>query len=323
MKIDKFLEHYEDGRSRVDVTVFVTDRSKYVGGSEIGQCIRKIWYAKHQPVPDKTNGFAARGKWMEGYVVRTLLAAGLPLRSAQGEQMELTEGPLMATPDGYLEFNDGCQVVEIKSVDPRTNFDNLPKSNHISQLKQSMTLMARSGKADCKKHGGILLYVDASDYSRVVASPVPYEDVFDAHSKRANRILRARTPARLDRGGRVGGEGRVCSYRSPCGVLDAQTSQSDQKRANRGSVLDRYVHEYAKIQTAEKAQKERKAELKNSIQMEMQSRNSTSLVVNGVPVTLQQRNGSKTIDRKAAAAAGVDLSPFEKVGAPSTVLKVG
>jgi hypothetical protein len=46
------------------------------------------------------------------------------------------------------------------------------------------------------------------------------------------------------------------------------------------------------------------------------------MIVGNIEVSMSLTKGRASLDRKAVAAAGIDLTPFEKVGAPVERLNV-
>ena len=120
------------------------DRTQFLNASEADYCIRQLWYMKHMPEAAKPQewGFARRGTHAEKYVVESLLALNsVEMRHAGEEQLSFQVGRLSATPDGTFRINDGpWRGIEVKSMDPRTNRSNLPKSAHVHQLQLAMAL---------------------------------------------------------------------------------------------------------------------------------------------------------------------------------------
>ncbi len=58
------------------------------------------------------------------------------------------------------------------------------------------------------------------------------------------------------------------------------------------------------------------------IKAELAKKKTDKADVDGRLVSVSTSAGRKSLDRKAVEAAGIDLTPFEKVGAPSTRLTV-
>ena len=142
------------------------DRVNGVGASEIGQCARKVYFAKN--AGDRVYGAASdedfesawgaalRGRLLEDHFWVLALRAryGDKLLYAGEAQQTLTSDFLSATPDGLLVDQpraalaalgvpdiggDGSVVVECKSIDPRARLDE-PKPEHRYQAVVQMGL---------------------------------------------------------------------------------------------------------------------------------------------------------------------------------------
>jgi hypothetical protein len=301
------------------------DRSKYMNASEADSCIRRQWYAKNgYEGEDQDWGYARRGSHGEKYIVESLRAANVPLLLAGEDQDSLTddEHRLAATPDGVLAWDDkDMEVSEFKTIDPRTNRLNLPRSAHVTQLQIAMWLLNQNVLKETPAVGGWLVYMDASNYNDIVQHWVPFDaKIADRLAPRAKKLLRARSADALDREGKRTGECNRCPFKGPCGVsLDPQPGR---KRSNRGSRLDAMAQRFLELKDQENALKEEKDNLKEDIKSELHKRDVAQTVVGSVEIKLTMVKGRTTLDKKAVKAAGIDLSPFEKEGAPSERLDV-
>ena len=141
MTIRAVLDEYAHTLQRA----FAADRSQTVGASEVGQCARKIFWAKNEGDPicgaqrdsDYTDTWGARvrGTVFEEQVWTPALRArfGDRLLLAGNEQRTLVAGFLSATPDallieqppdalahlGVLDIGGDAIVLECKTADPR------------------------------------------------------------------------------------------------------------------------------------------------------------------------------------------------------------
>ena len=86
--------------------------------------------------------------------------------------------------------------------------------------------------------------------------------------------------------------------------------------SNVGPLMD----EYAEIKEQIAALDARKKELDVELRPLLEGRGE--VVHNGVMFTCVMVPGRKSLDKKAVEAAGIDWSPFEKVGAPFTQMSV-
>jgi hypothetical protein len=159
------------------------DRAETIGASEIGQCARKTWFAKHGATPDSDYedswGARERGNLIENHhwepAIRSYLTDTYGERVefllAGEDQETLVDGYLSATPDGLvvnrsnqvltiagvdLEPNDGL-VLECKSIDPRVELKAEKGRARLSDAGADRPApSARSG--DQHHQGGHYLY---------------------------------------------------------------------------------------------------------------------------------------------------------------------
>ena len=313
------------GAEQLDADKFDYDRKLWLNASEAGTCIRKQWFERNQPEDGDEDswGYARRGIHAEKYIVSALLAANVPLRNAAAEQLTVQdeERRLSGTPDGVIIYDDEWVVPEFKSIDPRVNKKNLPKPEHVLQLEINMELLAKSTSVIMR---GVLIYMDASDFDDIIQFDVARRPaVLDEQAKRAKKLLGTRKVSMLDREGKArGGKecNTMCRFKKVCGVTDVDPSS--RVRANRGSAFSTAAVEYLNINEIEDQHKIRKAELKEVIIGELALRRANKADVGGIRVSLDNRAGRTTLDKKAVSQAGIDLSPYQKTGAPSQALTV-
>ena len=304
-------------------------RDQYLNGSEALSCIRKQWYAKNGAAKEPENwGFARRGTHGEKFLVDSLLAANVPLRFTGEDQLSLQDEKrkISSTPDGIIQYDDVWIVPEFKTIDPRTNKGNLPKPAHVAQLEIAMELIA--GQID-RPAGiiaikGVLIYMDASNYHDIVEVPVARNPaILDQMAKRASKVLRTKDVGNLDREGKRNGGNEcrsMCPFRDVCGVHAEKAV--DRKRANRGSSLDGSAIRYMALKDQEAGIKVEKATLQEDIKSGLAQRGTNKVMVGSISVSMSIIKGRLSLDKRAVAAAGIDLSPFEKIGNPSERLLV-
>jgi len=179
------------------------DRNTSVGSSEIGGCIRRIWYTKHGVAPDpnftQDLGAAERGNAIEDWMVLRIqdalkhdpVYADWDLLHAGPDQMTLVDTPQSATPDGVLVHKPtGAAInLEIKSQDPRIYETSIAaQPAHKIQVIQSMGLVRRRTKY--QPESGILIYVNTSFVTQYRPYVVNYTDSgYQALRKRAADIM--------------------------------------------------------------------------------------------------------------------------------------
>lgn len=107
--------------SAANKRTFAHDRTKSVGGSDVGQCLRKTWFNKHVATHgfqcdegfEQSSGATDRGSVYEDEVwapaLRAHRPAGSKLLFAGENQETLHKGLLSATPDGlFINLNRDC-----------------------------------------------------------------------------------------------------------------------------------------------------------------------------------------------------------------------
>lgn len=311
---------------------FDYDRNAWGNASELATCIRKQWYKKHQPdaAGRDERGYARRGHVGEAFMVAGLRAANVPLLYAGSDQITLQSPThkVSGTPDGILDVDNVWHVVDLKTLDPRVNRNrDFPRKHHVEQIKINMALaeLLLDLPQGTTWGTGLLVYMDASNFDDLVQMEIEAEpDVLEEYAKRTSKILRTKSAGALDREGKAGGGKEcqtACDFKAVCGV-DIEEGVTASGRGNKGSALADDANLFVSL----KGQAERITEslngLKESIKAELRKRKVNEIVVDGIEITLSETAGRKSLDQKAAAKAGIDLSPFQKVGASSERLLV-
>lgn len=322
-----------DALSRFDPKV----RASYMNASEADSCIRKQWYMKNaeDKAEDQSWGFARRGRHGEIYMVNCLRAANVDLRYAGDDQLSIQcdDTLVSCTPDGIVVDHEAEALigVEFKTMDPRTNQANLPKAPHVTQLQLCMDLIDaykdRFDLPDYPFSHGVILYMNASNFDDIVEKRVQYvEDRAGQLHQRAKRLLSAKSATRLPREGKVAG-GRecttMCAFKAVCGIdVAPEATSTPRERVAMTTTLERAVGGYWDAKIEEDDASKRKAALAEIIKDQLHKQGLAEITLGGRQVQLQQVAGRTTFDKKAAEKAGLDLSPFEKVGSPSERLIV-
>ena len=235
---------------------FGHDRQKTIGSSEIGACALRIGRRKLGVAADKSykdsGGFAMRGNVMEDHVCVPILRraieklGGRLLYAGQKDQLSLVnkKAKASATPDGLAvgvprdalakygvkdllsnaDANEKpCFLIELKSIDPRKNMDKLPDPKHVDQVNYALGLF-RSYKEDYVPDYALLIYTDASDYSKITPFTVKFdEDGFMGQLARAKHLFNAvdagpKAVEALRPEGKVAGgkECKTCEFAAKC-----------------------------------------------------------------------------------------------------------
>ena len=313
------------GRSIIEEErVFNIDCSKYMNASEAGGCIRKQWYEKHDPrarAPEDL-GYAWRGRAGENYMIESLLQANVPL-AIRGEQHSIAddETRIAATPDDVITYDDEWTPLEIKTIDPRTNRRNLPRDAHVTQLKISMALVDHDYDNPGIKRG-LLVYMDASNFNDIVQFEIEFDaGILERLAPRARKILNTKKVDNLDREGKTSGDCKYCPFTEACGV-DVADTRTKSGRGNKGTSLDVSAGVYIELKESIAEMRATQDVVKEDLKRELKKRKTHEITVGGIEVKLTETAGRASLDKKAVKKAGIDLSPFESVGAPGERLDV-
>jgi len=218
------------------------DRTKYVTASEIGYCARKIkldkiamlaggYTAEAGTIMSSADewGFFERGHNVEAWAVETIKrATNEDLRYTGKDQVSFTCGVQSGTPDGvfFHENASAFTVLEIKSVDPRTNFNKLPKFAHVDQVMQNADIIAES--LDLVPLGGEILYVDASNYKNMRQISIEYDLEHAAKlEKRAELIMSTERPEDLKPEGIYLDHCKFCAHTAVCSKMIRASQQGE------------------------------------------------------------------------------------------------
>ena len=210
----------------------VLDRTQYVTASEVGYCERKVWLDKealrasgYKPeagtVMPADWGMLERGHNIEAWAVEQIRrGTNYELLYAGNEQVSFASDYQAATPDGVFKLEDGSYQLEVKSIDPRTNWNNLPKPVHVDQVMQAADLVSYS--MDLPPIGGMLIYIDASNYKKRTQFHLPFDpDHANRLQDRAERIMKCNDPAELQPEGMYKDHCKWCAHTARCGALNA------------------------------------------------------------------------------------------------------
>lgn len=335
---------------------FAGGREATIGASEIGKCARMVGYKKKGIDRDasyvESSGFTTRGSIMEDAVivpiVRTWVAAhgGKLLWAGQSEQMRIEDlkNFAAATPDGLatnmprdclapygvVDIGKSEQLyLEFKSIDPRANEGKLPKPEHVAQVNYAMGLVRRADKT-LKPEFALIVYVDASDYSKISAYPVKYDhDGFKAQIGKARGIMSATDPETLRPEGKIegGGDCRYCEFSERCLGYSAMVPKAvqgvDTETAEEIAAVARAIVEVGDDIKALGLDKSRlEAELRELLIAAQTKRvDAGEFRVSWTSVAGRASYDNDGL-RAAAAKKGIDVDAFKKEGKPSDRLQV-
>jgi hypothetical protein len=331
-------------------------RENTVGASEIGQCARKIFFAKNEgdwltgSSRDQDHvenwGATLRGRLFEDHVWVPALRTryGDKLLFAGGDQRTLVYGPLSATPDGLIINlptdalahlgvpnigGNASVVVEAKTIDPRVALDQA-KPEHVYQAIVQMGLLRELSQH--RPEWAIISYANASFLDDVIEFPIEFDPATYANARaRAAQIMTAKTPNELRPEGWVSGaaECSYCPFTTACGRMRHAVP-------TKGTADPPDPQFVAELVDLAREAKSRRAdmeaataslrEIEHEIRERLRSRGLRRIVGNGTSITWSAVKGRPSYDmlaiREAAKEAGVDITQFETAGDPTDRLTI-
>ncbi len=302
------------------------DRSEFLTASESWNCARQIWFSKHLDYDPKSSGwgFFERGHNVEAWVVDLVKEAGYELMYSGKDQVTLVLGNLSATPDGLL--NDGVEqiIIEIKSIDPRSKQE-LPKHEHVMQVQLQMVLFNHLDEFDASPERAWIMYVDASDYSKIQVFEVKYDaSMFDKLSNRADMILGANTAMSVPAEGKVDGSCKFCAFTDECGeaiIESLPTGDKELDGEDLAAMNSMLIYRQGAYIAEKKAATHRK-EAEEKIKAFMTDMGRAKIVCDGYSVSYTEVAGRKTLDKKRLEEEFGDLDEYYNTGKPTTRLSI-
>lgn len=343
ISIKEMLHSYAAGLQKT----WQHDRLSTVGASEVGQCIRKTWFAKNEVALDAgyvdRYGAKLRGDIIEAhYWVPGLLSSlpdGMQLLYAGENQRTLVDGYLSATPDGLLigverdclahmgisDIGGECLAVEAKSIDPRVDIK-VEKPEHSFQTQVQMGLLRHA--TECKPAYALISYVDASFLDDVREFAVPFDpNIYTVAKSRARLVMTSEAALELPPEGKIAGgdECKYCAWSSHCAhVTVAGIPQADAASLGQNAATE--LKHLRDRERALDAQQDTTAtehsQACEDIKEFLRANGVRGYRGDGWSVAWSSVKGRKTIDQTAVDAAGLDLSPYQKPGKPSDRLIV-
>jgi CRISPR/Cas system-associated exonuclease Cas4 (RecB family) len=318
------------------------DRSAFLTSSENLSCLRSLKFRKlHGDVRTGGWGMMERGHAVEAWVVdqleERLLAQPDATLEFYGFMQRSFVDPalrLSGTPDGLLTIGARRKtryLVEIKSVDPRTNLESWdrPKPQHEAQVQQNMHLLQKAGMP---VKTALVFYIDASNFERCRQFEVTFDPaVVERFAARASNLFSAKRPEDLPAEGLTNGGCTYCTFTEQCSAIQ-QANKAPLPGATKAPPalpdfaprgISDTIRAYAEANAERKALEEREKDLGNKIKEYAQQENQTVLRTSRFVAEVKEVAGRKTLDVAAyEAATKVPAEDFYKVGKPSLRLEV-
>ena len=330
------------------------ERTSTVGASEVGQCVRKTFYAKNSDDPvyavqrdvDHVEAWGAqlRGATFEQSVWVPALKAkyGGRLKFAGAEQRSFESGFLSATPDALLtevpsdilaplgipDIESNCLLLEAKTVDPRVKLE-APKPEHKFQVIVQLGLVAEV--TDFKPRCALLSYADASFWNDVVEFPIKFDaSIYENAQRRAAAVMTASKASELPPEGWIAGghECERCPFAKTCGIErhampGASTAVADPQFI--AEIRDLACDVKRQQGIADSAETQARHS-KHEIRERLRAKGLRRVSGDDFSVVWSPVKGRTSMNiaalKKAATAAGVDVTEFEQIGEPTDRLDV-
>jgi len=323
------------------------DRAFTLGASDIGQCSRKVFFAKHggerNPGYVETWGATLRGQMIEQVFWVPALRArfGADLKFIGDRQRQFKRGFISATPDALLtnaprdilaslgvpDIGGDCLLLECKSIDPRVKLD-APKPEHHYQVIVQLGVVRET--TDYQPCFGVLTYIDASFWDTITEFVVAFDpDIYASAKTRAVKVLAATAASELPPEGWIAGgkECERCPFTKACGierraVPSNGTCADPQFAAELRELAVAYKARQADVAAAEARLRESQHEIKERLRAKQLRRvDGDDFWVTWTPVKGRQGYDVKALSA-AAAAAGIDVDQFETGTTPGERLDV-
>jgi hypothetical protein len=329
-------------------------RASTIGASEIGQCARKIFYAKNADDPvyairrdaDYVDGWGAQQRGVafeQAFWVPALRAKyGSRLKFAGSEQRSFESGFLSATPDALLTevpanilaelgvagIESDCVLLEAKTVDPRVKLDG-PKPEHRYQVVVQLGLVRET--TPFMPTYAAISYTDASFWSEITEFAVKFDpDVYATAKRRAAKVMTARDASELPPEGWIAGghECKYCPFVTACGIARHAVPEASNAAVDPQFIAEArdLAREAKRHQSAAAAAETQLRNVQHEIRDRLRAKGLRRVAGDDFSIIWSPVKGRQSFDVKAlktaAIAAGVDVAQFETTGEATDRLDV-
>jgi CRISPR/Cas system-associated exonuclease Cas4 (RecB family) len=283
------------------------------------------------------NGFAERGHAIEAWLVnklKPLEKLGYKFEYMGKHQRSFYDAELgvSGTPDGVVTLPDGEVVLlEIKSIDPRANKNNLPKKSHVWQVQQNMYLVNKCLGIELKR--AVLVYIDASNVYDIKEFSITYDgELVQIMLERAVTLWKATVPDDLEPDGVYSGDCENCPATHHCSkTVEMQNTlakladkpspflrgETESLNVEQRMAVEQWLDAYDGL----KPYGEQKEAVDGEVRQLVVHYNGY-VEVDGRGLLSRTQPGRETVDKKLMEADGLDVKKYTKVGAPFVVLNV-
>ena len=225
---------------------------------------------------------------------------------------------------GVPDLGSDTLVVECKSIDPRVSLKEA-KAEHSGQTQVQMGLIRAC--TPYRPNFALISYADASFLDTITEFAVAFDPaVYAAAKERARRIMLAEDPTELPPEGRIagGGECRHCAFHHRCqgASVGAIPRDSVPVGANTLAHLKALVEQHEQADSEAEAAGRRREDIREQVRVLLRELGTRKVEGDGFSISWFPVKGRKSLDRKAAERAGLDLARFEREGDPSERLTI-
>ena len=292
--------------------IFENDRTLTVGGSEIGQCERKVWFSKAEQTelgstfarnPDYVDSWGARerGNLIENHLVVPAIKSlfGRTARFIGTKQITFIDGYISATPDCLIDPYEGDEfLIEIKSIDPRVKLEEA-KPEHIYQVMVQMGIM--HAKSKHRPMYAILAYVNASFMDEITEFKIDYDpDIYQRAKVRAAKIMTASSHHELQPEGWISGgkECEYCPFTDACGRARKEVPTEVIEPADLQFIaeISDLARDYKAIESSLAVIEEDRRRIQNDIKERLREKGQSKIVGDGISISWSAVKGRETYD---------------------------
>ena len=272
------------------------DRSKYIGASDIGSCLRKAYLSKTEHVE---HSIAQHIVFQRGHIAEQIvekMISSTPVSKQVEVKGKAENGyEIKAHIDFTVDFTDSIVVIEAKSTSLQID---QPYESWILQVQLQMGLLMQQQKRK-RKYKEIRAYIIALDvnsgwYKTFEISP--NKALFDIAMSRVD-ILANALVSKTEPAAEVQLYCSKCAFKHDCPAITKMTEE------NLPADVAEIVSKLVKVKEVEKEIKE----MKNQLKSFMESTKISIAKAGNNTVSLVKRRGKKTVDTDLLQQVAPDI----------------
>jgi CRISPR-associated exonuclease Cas4 len=287
-----FLAFLFDGLQAVDNGL--GDRSKYIGASDIGSCLKKAYLSKTIKTPDRSLDemlVLERGHVVEGIIEKALIARRINYKAQVEVSLKNGTTPIAAHIDFVAEDSREAVVIECKSVSSAIDE---PYENWILQAQLQIGLLRSQSSKSVNR--GIIVALNVND-GWAMEFPVQFNELLYVQALARAKQLWDCVEQGVEPEGECGHLCGYCPFKSQCSSL---RSGATELPADLSQKVNRLV-------TLDKREKEAKA-IKRELKSYLEAVGIKKATAGANAVSLVLCKGKSSVDlKKLAELVGEDV----------------